>query len=167
MSRFSFRAVALVLLFLILNAVATAASSITLDDAWSRATAGTGVGVGYLTIKNGGDTPDRLVSVSTTLADRAEIHQTQMVDGVMRMRPVAGGVPIPANGTVTLGPSGYHLMLMGLKTPLQKGETFEASLTFEHAGTIAATFHVGGAGASGPDETEGAADSAEDAQHRH
>ena len=90
MSRFSFRAVPLALLFLILNAIATAASSITLDDAWSRATAGTGVGVGYLTIKNGGDTPDRLVSVSTTLADKAEIHQTQMVDGVMRMRPVAG-----------------------------------------------------------------------------
>ncbi len=48
-------------------------------------------------------------------------------------------MPIPANGTVVLGPSGYHLMLMDLKAPLQKGETFKASLTFEHAGTIEAT----------------------------
>ena len=61
-------------------------------------------------------------------------------------------MPIPANGTVALGPSGYHLMLMDLKAPLQKGETFKASLTFEHAGTIEAIFHVGSAGASGPDD---------------
>jgi copper(I)-binding protein len=165
MRRFSFR-IALTLAVLMFGAIpALADGAITLEDAWSRATAGTGVGVGYLTINNGGDTPDRLVSVNTAVADKAEIHQTQMADGVMRMRPVTGGVPIPANGTVTFGPSGYHLMLMGLKAPLQKGETFTASLTFEHAGTIEAIFHVGIAGASGPDDPP--SDSPEDAQHQH
>ena len=164
MPRLSFRAVTLTLAVLISNAIpAVAASSITIEDAWSRATAGSGIGVGYLTIKNGGDTPDRLISVSTALADKAEIHQTQMDDGVMRMRAVTGGVLVPANGTVVLGPSGYHLMFMALKAPLQKGEVFKASLTFEQAGTIEATFRVASAGASAPDDS----DSPEDARHNH
>lgn len=126
--------------------------SISVDNAWSRATAqSVDIGVGYLTIRNDGDTPDRLVSVSTPVADKAEIHQTQMVDGKMQMRPVPDGIPIPAKGTVTLEPAGYHLMLMGLKAPLQKGSTFGASVAFEHAGTVEVTFHVEGLGASAPE----------------
>jgi periplasmic copper chaperone A len=125
--------------------------SITVDKAWSRATApGVDIGVGYLTIKNDSDTPDRLVSVSAAVAEKVEMHQTQMVDGTMQMRPVHDGIPIPAKGTVMLEPAGYHLMLMGLKAPLQKGSTFGASLAFEHAGTVDVTFHVEGLGASTP-----------------
>jgi len=125
--------------------------SISVDSAWSRATApGVDIGVGYLTIKNDGDTPDRLVSVSTPAAEKAEIHQTQMVDGKMEMRPVPDGIPIPAKSMVVLEPAGYHLMLMGLKAPLQKGSTFSARLAFEHAGTVDVTFHVEGMGASAP-----------------
>ena len=163
MRRFSFH-IALVMAVLIFGAMPAAAdSSITLEDAWSRATAATGVGVGYLTIKNGGDTPDKLLSASAEVAEKAEIHQTEMVDGVMKMRPLTDGVPIPANGTVMLAPNGYHLMLMGLKAPLQKGDTFKASLTFEHAGAVEAIFHVGSIGAAGPDERP--PDTAEDVHH--
>ena len=74
----------------------------------------------------------------------------KMADGKMEMRPVPDGIEIPANGTVALEPMGYHLMLMDLKRPLQKGETFAGSLTFEHAGTVDVTFNVEGIGASGP-----------------
>ena len=119
--------------------------------AWSRATpGGAEVAAGYLTIVNHGDTPDRLVSVSTSVAGKTEIHQMKMADGKMEMRPVPDGIEIPANGTVALEPMGYHLMLMDLKDPLQKGETFAGSLTFEHAGTVDVTFNVEGIGASGP-----------------
>lgn len=156
MFRFSFHGIAVAMLILVSGATPAAAeNSISVDKAWSRATApGVDIGVGYLTITNDGDTPDRLVSVSTPVAERAEIHQTQMVDGKMQMRPVPDGIPIPPKGTVTLEPAGYHLMLMGLKAPLQKGSTFGADLTFEHAGTVEVTFHVEGVGASAP-ETPG------------
>ena len=154
MSRSSFFAFALVVLLLaprLASAEQAEAGSITVDRAWSRATAqGVDIGVGYLTIQNDGSTPDRLVSVSTPVAEKAEIHQTQMLDGKMAMRPVPDGIPIPANGTVVLEPAGFHLMLMGLKAPLQKGSTFAASLAFEHAGTVDVTFHVEGMGASAP-----------------
>ena len=90
------------------------------------------------------------MSVSTSVAGKTEIHQMKMADGKMEMRPVPDGIEIPANGTVALEPMGYHLMLMELKGPLQKGETFAGSLTFEHAGTVDVTFNVEGIGASGP-----------------
>ncbi len=152
MSRFSLHGIAVAMLILIAGGVpAMAETSISVDSAWSRATApGVDIGVGYLTIKNDGDTADRLVSVSTPVAETAEIHQTQMVDGKMEMRPVPDGIPIPAKSMVVLEPAGYHLMLMVLKAPLQKGSTFGARLAFERAGTVDVTFHVEGMGASAP-----------------
>lgn len=149
---FSSYGFALAILILFSSAIPAAADhAITVEKAWSRATApGVDIGVGYLTITNDGDTPDRLVSVSTPAAEKAEIHQTQMVDGKMEMRPVPDGIPIPPKDAVTLEPAGYHLMLIGLKAPLQKGSIFAASLAFEHAGTVDVTFHVEGMGASAP-----------------
>ena len=44
-----------------------------------------------------------------------------MVGGVMKMRELKDGLPIPAHGTVTLAPNGYHIMFTGLKQPLAKG----------------------------------------------
>ncbi len=152
MPRFSFQGFAVAMLILASGAIPAAAeNSISVEKAWSRATVqGVDIGMGYLAIKNEGDTPDRLVSVSTPVAEKAEIHQTQMLDGKMEMRPVPDGIPIPAKGTVMLGPAGFHVMLIGLKAPLQKGSTFAASLAFEHAGTVDVTFDVEGMGASAP-----------------
>ncbi|RUZ41237.1 copper chaperone PCu(A)C, partial [Mesorhizobium sp. M7A.F.Ca.US.003.02.1.1] len=83
---------------------------------WSRATpAGAKVAGGYFTITNKGSAPDRLVSISSDVSEKAELHEMGVKDGVMTMRPVAGGLEIPAGGKVTLAPGGYHLMFMGLK----------------------------------------------------
>ena len=99
-----------------------ATGNITVDRAWSRATpGGAEVAAGYLTIVNHGDTPDRLVSVSTRSPGKTEIHQMKMADGKMEMRPVPDGIEIPANGTVALEPMGYHLMLMELKASIAEG----------------------------------------------
>jgi len=96
--------------------------SIVIETPWSRATpGGAKVGVGYLTIKNDGATPDRLVSATAAIAGRTEIHLMSMDDGVMKMRPVADGVPVPANGSLVLGPNSYHLMFMDLARQLKQG----------------------------------------------
>jgi periplasmic copper chaperone A len=71
-------------------------------------------------------------------------------NGVMRMRELTSGLDIPANGEVVLSPGGYHVMFTGLKQSLKPGDSVKVSLTFEHAGTIAVEFAVGGVGASGP-----------------
>jgi periplasmic copper chaperone A len=129
------------------------AGDITVKTPWSRATpGGAKVAAGYLVIENSADTPDRLVSATTEIAGRTEIHQMSMTDGMMKMRHVTDGVTVPAHGSVALEPSSYHLMLLDLKRPLKEGETFAGTLTFEKAGTVDVTFEVKGLGAAAPDE---------------
>jgi copper(I)-binding protein len=71
-------------------------------------------------------------------------------DGVMTMRPVEGGLVIAPGQTVALAPGGYHLMLMGLKEPLQQGRPVGVTLEFEKAGKVAVDLDVLGVGAQGP-----------------
>jgi hypothetical protein len=135
------------------------AESISVENAWARATPkGAQVAAGYLTVKNEGEEPDRLVSAEAAFAGKTEIHLMREVDGVMQMRPVPDGVEIPPKGTLKLEPSDYHLMFMGLAAPLKEGDTVSGTLTFEHAGKMEVTFQVLGIGAQGP---------AADSQHNH
>lgn len=118
---------------------------------WARATPPAAkVGGGYAEIRNDGSEPDRLVSVTAEVAGRVEIHEMGLKDGVMTMRPVEAGVPVPANGTAALAPGGFHLMMLDLKRPLKAGESFAGTMTFEKAGTIAVTFEVAPIGATAP-----------------
>ena len=93
-------------------------------------------GAAYVaTLENTGKQPDRLIRVSTPVAQRAEIH-TMAVDagGVMRMREV-GEIALPPGVPVKMRPGdGYHLMLMGLKQPLKEGDKFPMTLEFERGG---------------------------------
>lgn len=91
-------------------------------------------------IRNTGQMPDRLLSASTPVAGRVEIHRMQMVQGaqgdVMQMRAVPA-LDLPAGATVAMKhgtPDGHHLMLLDLKTPLKDGDRFPVTLTFEKAG---------------------------------
>jgi copper(I)-binding protein len=129
--------------------------SITIEHPWSRATpGGAQVAAGYLTLDNDGDTGDRLISATAEVAGRTQIHQMSMVDGVVKMREVPDGLALPAKGSVTLEPNGYHLMFLDLKRPLKDGEEFSGALTFEKAGTVEVTFEVEGVGAKGPESDD-------------
>jgi hypothetical protein len=126
------------------------AGDLTIDHAWARATPkGSQVGAGYLTVKNDGASADRLTAVAVDFA-AAQIHEMKSANGVMEMREVKDGVEIPPHATVTLAPGGYHVMFVGLKHPLAKGETVEATLTFAHAGQVKVAMPVLGVGAAGP-----------------
>lgn len=110
---------------------------------WSRATLpGAKVAAGYLTVKNSGSEPDRLIAVSAGIAGKGEIHEMTVKDGVMTMRPVADGIEIPAGGEVKLEPGSYHIMFMELKEPAVEGVKFPGTLTFEKAGTVDVEFSV-------------------------
>ena len=124
------------------------AGDIVIDKAWSRATPkGAEVGAGYLTIHNNGATPERLTGGAADFAN-VEVHEMTTENGVMKMRELKDGLAIPAHGTVTLAPNGYHLMFTGLKTPLATGGLVKATLNFERAGAIPVEFAVRPVGAS-------------------
>jgi periplasmic copper chaperone A len=86
----------------------------------------------YLTISNTGGKADRLVSIISSVANVAEVHETVVLDGgMMGMRLVQGGLEIPAHGSVALTPGRYHIMMMDLKQQLVAGQTITLSLRFQ------------------------------------
>lgn len=127
------------------------APAVRIVQPWSRATpAGAPAAAGYLTIANDGRAPDRLLGGSSPASAQLQIHEMTMDGGVMRMRPVAGGLVIPPGATVTLKPGGLHVMFIGLKRPLKAGERLPAVLRFERAGDVPVTFDVQPLGGSAP-----------------
>jgi copper(I)-binding protein len=121
---------------LALSMVATAApvGAITASDAWSRPVApGLSTGVAYVTLHNGGATPDRLRGAASPVAASVGLHQSMDMGGMMSMRPMAQGLALPPGAAVPLAPGGYHLMLEGLKHGLQAGTRYPLTLRFAHA----------------------------------
>ena len=113
-----------------------ASGSISIDGAWVRAAQSGGMTAAYMTITNGTPSDDTLVSVSTPAAKSASIHETSTdASGMTGMHPV-DGITVPAGGTVTLKPGGYHVMLMGLTGDLAVGQVVQLTLTFKTAGAI-------------------------------
>lgn len=91
----------------------------------------------FRAIKNPGAQADRLLSATSPLAARVEIHQMQMDGDVMRMRAVPA-LALPAHTETRLRhgtPTGQHLMLFDLKAPLKDGDRFPVTLRFERAGS--------------------------------
>src|SRR5579862_6177246 len=127
-----------------------------ISQSWSRATPnGAKVGTGYLTIENKGTSADKLIGVTGDVSPKIEVHEMSMNNGVMKMRPVDGGLTIDPGKTVKLAPSGYHLMIMDLKSPLKQGDKLPLTLQFEKAGKVAVTLDVQGVGAQGPGGGDG------------
>ena len=118
---------------------------------WARATPkAASAGAAYLAVTNNGTTPDRLSCAGSEAAAQCQIHTMTMDNGVMKMRPLAGGIEIKPGETVTLKPGSDHMMLMNLKHPLEAGKTVEATLKFEKAGTLKVEFAILAMGAATP-----------------
>ena len=109
---------------------------ILITEIWARTTPKTAkTGAAFFIIKNNGKTDDTLIGVSSGLAKKTEIHQSSMVKGIMKMRHV-GKVAVPAGGIGILKPGSFHIMFMGLYNPINKGDEFPLTLTFEKSGTL-------------------------------
>lgn len=125
--------------------------SIHISRPWARATPkGAAAGAAYMTITNKGTAPDRLNCVSSDASAKCQIHSMTMDNGVMKMRPIEGGLEVKPGETVTLKPSGFHVMLMDLKNSLEQGKTVGVTLLFENAGTVKVEFPIVAIGATAP-----------------
>lgn len=122
--------------------------TLTITSAWVRPTPpGAPSAAGYLSIVNHGAAEDRLVGATTPDAASVQVHEMSMTaNGVMKMRPVPGGLAIPPGRTITLAPGGYHLMIIGPTQEFKPGERVPVTLIFKHAGKVAVLFPV----ANGP-----------------
>lgn len=130
----------LLLLSLLTTAVTAADSTVTVQDPWSRASAGAArVGAVYAVLTNPTDAPVRIVSGSSPASERVELHTHEhLADGSARMVEVAA-IEIPAQGSVILKPGGLHLMLIDLKERLVQGQTVSVTLTTADGATVPIT----------------------------
>ena len=114
------------------------ASEITVTDPYARVSRpGAPTGAAFMTITNTSDRADRLISASSDAAKRVELHtHIEVGDGVMKMTELEDGIELPAGGSHGLIRGGDHVMLMGIKNPLEQGDEISVTLTFERAGEI-------------------------------
>jgi hypothetical protein len=129
------------------SALAADEGRIKVAAAWARATPPTAtVGVAYVTIVNAGKGGDRLIAVSSPVAGRAELHVNLRDGGVVQMRAVSAVEILPGDH-IEFKPSGLHVMLVDLRHPLEEGDHFPLTLTFEQAGPIETDAVIAAAGA--------------------
>ncbi|EKT4523187.1 copper chaperone PCu(A)C [Pseudomonas putida] len=103
----------------------------TVSDAWVRASVPHQQSTGaFMTLT--ADTDSKLVSVASPVAKTAQVHEMTMNGDVMGMHEVKA-VELPAGKAVSLDPSGYHVMLMGLAKQVKEGEQVPLTLVIEDA----------------------------------
>lgn len=132
------------------------AGDITVSGAFVRATPkGAQSAGGYLTISNAGSAAVTFTGASSEAASAVDIHSMAMNGDVMEMKPVEGGLAVPAGGSVTLDPMGYHLMLTGMEQPFVEGQCVEMILHFATAGDLPIELNIGGMAQRVPPTGEG------------
>ena len=139
MTRFSRSIAALTAALLIVSGqMATAETGIQIKDPYARVIGVSAKsGAVFMTILNDAPTDDRLLSVATDAATRAELHtHSEDANGVMRMGKVTDGFAIPGAQTHMLDRGGDHIMLLGLTKPLSPGDTITLTLTFAQQGAV-------------------------------
>ncbi len=112
----------------------TDANSLTVTDAWIKAI-DSGMTATFGEVTNSSDHEITVVSAASPAAPMVELHE--VVGDVMR--PVDGGFVIPAGGTLTLEPGGFHIMFMGVQSPIAAGDEVKVTLTLGDGSTLSFT----------------------------
>ena len=154
-----FQIVCLSVALLSLSAMPALAQT-TVKNAWVRGTVAQQKSTamfGQLTSVQGG----KLVSASSPVAGVVEIHEMSMDGNVMKMRKMAT-LDLPAGKTVSLTPSGFHVMLIELKQALSPGVIVPLTLVVEGKDGRRETLDV-----KAPVRALGKADAGEHSHHGH
>ncbi|MEM7471287.1 MAG: copper chaperone PCu(A)C [Pseudomonadota bacterium] len=119
-----------------LPAIAGEAKIMVMDPYARASTPSSKSGAIFLELMNHGP-DDRLIGARTEVANMTQLHtHEEDANGVMKMIHVEQGFALAAGETVMLKRGGKHVMLMGLKTPLEQGATVPLTLIFENAGEV-------------------------------
>jgi copper(I)-binding protein len=140
----------LICLFALAAPIAPAqAADIEAIQPWVRVTPGQRTGALYMTLHNGGSATDRLVGVSTPMAQRAELHATVEEGSVARMQKL-DGLELSPGGSVPLQSGAVHIMLLGVDQAVKPGASIPVTLRFQRAGDVTITAPVLAPGAAPP-----------------
>ena len=121
---------------------ALAGDAVNVTDVYARAVPpGQPNSAVFMQLHNDGGEDRALVAAASAASDVVELLTHRMQDGMMQMRKIER-IDLPAGETVTLKPGGLHVMLIGLKRPLQPGEDVAVTLTLDDGTELAVTAPV-------------------------
>ena len=135
----------LLLAALLLASPAFASPTLSVSTPWIRYLLPSIPAAAYMTIHNDADTPATLTAASSPACGILMLHQSQDTSGMAMMMSVPS-IKIPAHGSVTFAPGGYHLMCMSPSMKL--GAKIPITLTFQDGATLPVTAPVYGAQSS-------------------
>ncbi len=122
---------ALLAAFLLLSSSNLWAASVTVEDAYVRSMPPTQTVTGaFMVFKNTTGSDRAVVSAESDVSDKVELHTHLHEDGVMKMRQVEK-IDVPAGGETVLKPGGLHVMLIGLKQPLNLGQMVDIKFNID------------------------------------
>jgi copper(I)-binding protein len=108
------------------------ASPLIVEDLYIRATPPNSKNsAAFMVIRNAHKKEVKLIKAGSDIADRVELHQHIMDNGLMKMRQVKE-IIIKAESSIAFQPGGYHVMFLNLKQPLKDGGSVTLSLSFDN-----------------------------------
>ncbi len=117
--------------------------ALTVTDPWVKAV-DDGMTAAFGVITNNTDQDIVIVSASTAASPAVELHE--VVNNVMQEK--GDGFTVPANGSITLEPGGWHIMFMGVTAAISPGDEIDITLALAdgttHTFTATAKEFAGG-----------------------
>jgi periplasmic copper chaperone A len=148
MNAFAYRLAAVVVLALVLSVpVAARDCRPQVREGWVRvppggmSTKSTSTMAGFGRIVNHCSTPATILSARSPSFASVELHETRVIDGVSKMRPVPT-LRIAPDGAAILRPGGMHLMLMRPGSALKAGSRVVVEFELGGGGTLLGEFEV-------------------------
>ena len=124
-----FRVLPPTLLWLLAATMPVRAADLVVTHAWiEEGPPGLSVLAGYLDLQNRGDRELTIAQISSTIAERIEIHRTEIDENTVTMRRIPTLVLAP-HGSLDFKPGGYHLMIFGVARPPHVGEKVRLDIT--------------------------------------
>ena len=122
---------------------APSSDTIEFDNPWIRMVPSVSPNTAaYVSIHNGTVDSVTLTGITSQVADRIEIHNVDVdAAGTMSMFEIDSLVVDP-DSTTMLEPGGAHIMIFGLKEPLNEGEMVTMLMSFDDQPPIPVNFSV-------------------------
>jgi periplasmic copper chaperone A len=117
------------------------AAGLAISNAWFRALPNNLPAAGYFTLKNAGAKAVSLTGADSSACGMLMLHKTEHAGGMNHMSMV-DSVDVPAGGTLSFAPGGYHLMCMDPAATMKPGATVSVTLKFADGTTLQTGFPV-------------------------
>ena len=136
-----FHIIGIALVLLIVAICEVRAADLSVSNAWIRALPASVPSGGYFTLSNSGSREATLTGANSPACGMLMLHKSEDMGGMSGMQDVTE-VKVPAGGSVSFAPGGYHLMCMGATAALKPGAKVPVTLDFKDGAKLTAQFAV-------------------------